>query len=877
MTVGVFDPDPRTRFVTLPSVTAHASIDALEGALSRGEHSVAIVALEALGSDAPGRLQALRRAAPGARIILVHEGAAGRTRFAHRLWLTGDCDAVVASGDSARLTEAVARFEVEARQTAFEQRGAPAGRDAGRFRMARALFAALSGQDALEVILREFSRGMRQLVDYEVLVLILREPNARPRLFPFQARPAAHQVLFDLADRCCAAMADLAGEKRLSADELEYGQPVLLHGQARGEALREARPEQIACSPLVAGPRVIGCVGAVVSEAAAWSAELLQWFDLAGAHLSISLEHARILGDAQRLSVTDPLTGTHNRRFLDKIMPGEWSRVRRYSLQLTVAVIDIDHFSQINELRGRSVGDAVLVDLGGALRSEVRALDHVVRWGSDQFLVVLPETGSAGAERLIERVRLSLKTTPIESAEGKLHVSISAGVASHPAMNVASPQELIGLAEDALVRAKASAGNRTVHAGAPPSPEGSSPGIDQRREARMDLELPVTFVPLPDVDARGTLRLASVNISARGLAVRDRARLLKRNSYGLAFFDDRPHPLLCKVAWSRAIEGEYHAGLTLLQSEDFHDSVTPRRWESRRALVITENAGYAAIAKRVLRTTKHAVQIWDENSSSTLTDAALAECSLVIIGDRLLDSDAGRRMFEARRSAKGDFRIILLNEDLDRDRAIELISERQVEHLISSRAHPAESLFATLTKMLRQEFFGVHRYLLAGADTKTWTVTRPSDKGYVLSGVRQVAEEVDCHPRIADLLISAVDEMLLNAIYGRKSAAAGLPVTVECGADGRLLCVGVLDDHGVLEVDQIYDSLQAASRARSEGITETAESAHLGFRIMLGALSQLAINVEPGRRTELIGIIDLRKSLREHRTAAPSLGIFKKK
>jgi anti-sigma regulatory factor (Ser/Thr protein kinase) len=231
-----------------------------------------------------------------------------------------------------------------------------------------------------------------------------------------------------------------------------------------------------------------------------------------------------------------------------------------------------------------------------------------------------------------------------------------------------------------------------------------------------------------------------------------------------------------------------------------------------------------------------------------------------------------------RRQAGGGFRIIVLNEELDREGAIEVISSRHVEHLINAKPNPAESLFATLTKMLRPDFFGVHRYLLAGADVKSWSVGQPSEKSFVLAGVRAVAEDVDCHPRIIDLLISAVDEMLINALYkpAQRGATADQPVTVECGADGRLLCVGVLDDHGVLEVEQIYAGLRAAARAREAGISDSSVSAHLGFRIMLGALSQLAINVEPGRRTEIIGIVDLRKSLRDHRASAPSLGIFKK-
>jgi diguanylate cyclase (GGDEF)-like protein len=864
--VGLYDPDPKHHLLDLLSLNSvapaiYSHLGELNEALRRGEHRVAVVSLESIGADAKKRLEELRAGAVKARLVLVHDETTPRARFAQRLWAIGACDAVLPSSQASALRETVLRFEMEARveEVHFQTVGDRQDEGFARFRAVHALFSALAGQEHADGVLHELSRGLRNLIEYGVLAVLLSDERGS-KLHLFQTNSYPHRTIMEMAQRAVEATNLLTRTRPLlNAEELDFAQPTLLPVEGEQTLDDTARIETF---PLVAGARVLGCIALLAHE---WSKQALYALFTVASHTAVALERASTLETARKMSDTDPLTGVHNRRFLDKILESEWGRARRYSLQLSVIVLDIDNFAEINALRGRTAGDSVLVSLADGLGELIRTADHLLRLGGDQFLLLLPETGALGAERLIERVRVLLKTNPIQVEDASFTISVSCGVASFPTVEAETPHQLVAKAQEALSRAKVSGRNRTMHSGE--SVRAGPAGSEQRREPRMPLELPVTFVPVPELDPRSALRLSSVNISSSGLALRDRARLLKRSSFGLVFFDDRPHPTLCKVAWSRAIGSEYHAGLVSLKASDFHEAASDRGWEKRRALVITSDEEHLAIAKRVLRTTKHVVHAVDPNAE--IADEVLVGCSLIVIGDRALQGPIGAKLFEARRKAKDDFRIIVINETLDRERAIEMISNRHVEHLIGSRSNPAESLFATLTKMLRREFFGVHRYLLAGADIKSWSVAKPAEKSFVLAGVRAVAEEIDCHPRITDLLISAVDEMLINALRNQ-------PVTVECGADGRLLCVGVLDDHGALDVDQIYQGLEAASRAKVQGLPEEASSPHLGFRIMLTALSQLAINVEPSRRTEIIGIVDLRKSLRDHRAAAPSLGIFKK-
>ena len=164
------------------------------------------------------------------------------------------------------------------------------------------------------------------------------------------------------------------------------------------------------------------------------------------------------------LASTDGLTRLMNRMSGDATLRREVSRVRRSGTQLSVVLADIDHFKSINDRFGHSVGDAVLVGTAQIMRDTVREYDSVSRWGGEEFLLVLPETGPQDAAVLAERVRCALESANNASGE---QVTLSAGVAT------LAPDEtvevLLARADSALYRAKDEGRNRVV-SGAPPTP-----------------------------------------------------------------------------------------------------------------------------------------------------------------------------------------------------------------------------------------------------------------------------------------------------------------------------------------------------------------------------------------------------------------------
>jgi len=153
------------------------------------------------------------------------------------------------------------------------------------------------------------------------------------------------------------------------------------------------------------------------------------------------------------------LTGCLNRRALTEVLERELDRARRYSLVLTILMVDLDHFKKINDTMGHLVGDTVLRQLGDLLRREVRSVDSVARYGGEEFVIALPETGTHGGLVFAERMRQRIQQQPFGDGGTPLSVTVSIGVATFPDQKITSPDSFLALADTALYRAKADGRN----------------------------------------------------------------------------------------------------------------------------------------------------------------------------------------------------------------------------------------------------------------------------------------------------------------------------------------------------------------------------------------------------------------------------------
>ena len=169
------------------------------------------------------------------------------------------------------------------------------------------------------------------------------------------------------------------------------------------------------------------------------------------------------LDQSLELAVTDQLTGLHNRRYMESQLD---ALVRRAvvggSDPVALLVIDIDHFKKVNDSFGHGVGDEVLREFAVRLASNVRAIDLPVRFGGEEFVVVMPETELAHAHRIAERIRLHVAGSPFRVMGGEelLTVTISIGVAA--SLPEDTPLKLIKRADEAMYEAKAHGRNRVI-------------------------------------------------------------------------------------------------------------------------------------------------------------------------------------------------------------------------------------------------------------------------------------------------------------------------------------------------------------------------------------------------------------------------------
>ena len=135
------------------------------------------------------------------------------------------------------------------------------------------------------------------------------------------------------------------------------------------------------------------------------------------------------LNEAREAVQHDPLTGVLNRRGMDIVLPREVARARRVNAPLSVGMVDLDHFKHINDTFGHQAGDRVLVHMTELMRSVLRETDLTVRYGGEEFLVILPDTDMEGARLVLDRLQDIVVKSPVIHEGRRISVGFSAGVA----------------------------------------------------------------------------------------------------------------------------------------------------------------------------------------------------------------------------------------------------------------------------------------------------------------------------------------------------------------------------------------------------------------------------------------------------------------
>ena len=224
-------------------------------------------------------------------------------------------------------------------------------------------------------------------------------------------------------------------------------------GQLAG-VLPESRA--VLCLPISYGETLLGVLNVESRDENAFAPQDVLILNTLADLLATALHNSFVFQKLQQQSITDGLTGIKTRRFFWEALSSEWKRASRSGRPFSVVLIDLDKFKEVNDSLGHLEGDLVLARVGRLLEQKCRQSNVVARYGGDEFIILMPETGIEQSQVLAERLRLWLATDPMLEEH---HITGSFGVASFP-LHGFSMEDLIRVADAGMYVAKHAGGNQ---------------------------------------------------------------------------------------------------------------------------------------------------------------------------------------------------------------------------------------------------------------------------------------------------------------------------------------------------------------------------------------------------------------------------------
>jgi len=212
----------------------------------------------------------------------------------------------------------------------------------------------------------------------------------------------------------------------------------------------------VLCIPITYGDSLLGVLNVESREENAFSSQDVLIMSTLADLLATALHNAFVFQKLQQQSITDGLTGIKTRRFFWEALSSEWKRASRSGRPFSVVLIDLDKFKEVNDTFGHLEGDLVLARVGRLLEQRCRQSNVVARYGGDEFIILMPETGVDQAQALAERLRLWLAQDAMLAEHA---ITGSFGVASFPAHGF-SAEDIIRVADAGMYSAKHAGGNR---------------------------------------------------------------------------------------------------------------------------------------------------------------------------------------------------------------------------------------------------------------------------------------------------------------------------------------------------------------------------------------------------------------------------------
>ena len=260
---------------------------------------------------------------------------------------------------------------------------------------------------------------------------------------------------------------------RFRSNEGACGRAVQTHGAvyiadvASDSSIYIARPGShretgsLLCVPMIHQEEVLGVLNFQRPHPDSFTSEEIEVLTAIADQASLAVKNARLHEETVALAITDPLTGIPNRRHLFSRLDMEIARANRFGNQLSVLMVDIDHFKSFNDAAGHRAGDGVLRQVAALMKGMIRKVDTIGRYGGEEFLLILPQVTKVEAIEVAEKLRRAIAANPFEPARSASKITVSVGVANLP-VDATVQEKLVDCADAALYASKRAGRNQAT-------------------------------------------------------------------------------------------------------------------------------------------------------------------------------------------------------------------------------------------------------------------------------------------------------------------------------------------------------------------------------------------------------------------------------